>query len=101
MVVLHIAFGSDADYGTLQIIARFTDGQVREGDLETIQQRLIGPPEDIVIHSGYDVQGDFWNPGCASSRCGGEFVQVCKKEPKPRWHGVGVNPAKKGGEIGG
>jgi hypothetical protein len=42
-----MAFGSDADYGTLQIIARFTDGQVREGDLETIQQRLIGPPRTL------------------------------------------------------
>lgn len=38
VVVFCIAFGSDADYGTLEIIAQSTDGQAREGDLETIQQ---------------------------------------------------------------
>jgi hypothetical protein len=38
VVVFCIAFGNDADYSTLEIIARSTDGQVREGDLETIQQ---------------------------------------------------------------
>jgi hypothetical protein len=38
LVIFCIAFGSDADYGTLDTIARPTDGQVREGDLETIQQ---------------------------------------------------------------
>jgi Ca-activated chloride channel family protein len=38
VVVFCIAFGSDADYDTLEIIAQSTNGQVREGDLETIQQ---------------------------------------------------------------
>jgi hypothetical protein len=38
VVVFCIAFGSDADYSTLEIIAWSTDGQVGEGDLETIQQ---------------------------------------------------------------
>lgn len=38
VVVFCIAFGDDADYSTLETIARSTNGQVREGDLETIQQ---------------------------------------------------------------
>jgi len=38
VVVFCIAFGDDADYTTLEAIARSTNGQVRQGDLETIQQ---------------------------------------------------------------
>jgi Ca-activated chloride channel family protein len=36
-VVFCIAYGSDADLWTLQQIAESTGGQVREGDLETIE----------------------------------------------------------------
>ncbi len=38
VIVFCIAFGSDADYSTLEVIAQSTGGQVREGDLETIRQ---------------------------------------------------------------
>lgn len=37
VVIFCIAYGRDADMGTLQEIAEPTGGQVREGDLETIQ----------------------------------------------------------------
>jgi Ca-activated chloride channel family protein len=37
VVVFSIAYGSDADMGTLRAIAEPTGGQVREGDLETIR----------------------------------------------------------------
>jgi len=37
VVVFCIAYGRDADIGTLQAIAEPTGGQVREGDLETIR----------------------------------------------------------------
>ena len=37
MVVFSIAYGDDADMRTLQAISEPTGGQVREGDLETIQ----------------------------------------------------------------
>jgi Ca-activated chloride channel family protein len=38
VVVFAIAYGQDADYGTLRILAEATDGQVYEGTLETIRQ---------------------------------------------------------------
>lgn len=38
VVVFAIAYGGDADWGTLQALANATGGQVREGDLETIRQ---------------------------------------------------------------
>jgi Ca-activated chloride channel family protein len=37
VVIFCIAYGSDADYDTLQTIAEATGGQVRKGDLETIR----------------------------------------------------------------
>jgi Ca-activated chloride channel family protein len=37
VVVFCIAYGRDADMGTLQAIAEPTGGQVRMGDLETIR----------------------------------------------------------------
>jgi Ca-activated chloride channel family protein len=37
VVVFAIAYGQDADMGVLSIIAEATGGQVREGDLETIE----------------------------------------------------------------
>jgi Ca-activated chloride channel family protein len=38
VVVFCIAYGNDADYGTLESLAEATDGQVRTGDLESIRQ---------------------------------------------------------------
>ena len=38
IVVFCIAYGDDADYGTLEALAEATDGQVRTGDLESIRQ---------------------------------------------------------------
>ena len=38
IVVFCIAYGDDADYGTLEALAEATDGQVRKGDLESIRQ---------------------------------------------------------------
>ena len=38
VVVFAIAYGRDADYGTLRVLAEATDGQVYEGTLETIRQ---------------------------------------------------------------
>jgi Ca-activated chloride channel family protein len=38
VVVFAIAYGSDADYGTLRTLAEATGGQVFEGTLETIRQ---------------------------------------------------------------
>jgi len=38
IVVFCIAYGDDADYGTLEAIAEATNGQVRTGDLESIRQ---------------------------------------------------------------
>ncbi len=38
VVVFCIAYGDDADYGTLEALAEATDGQVRTGDLESIRQ---------------------------------------------------------------
>ncbi len=38
IVVFSIAYGDDADYGTLEALAEATDGQVRKGDLESIRQ---------------------------------------------------------------
>lgn len=38
VIVFAIAYGSDADYGTLRALADATDGQVYEGTLETIRQ---------------------------------------------------------------
>jgi Ca-activated chloride channel family protein len=38
IVVFCIAYGDDADYGTLEALADATDGQVRQGDLESIRQ---------------------------------------------------------------
>jgi Ca-activated chloride channel family protein len=38
VVVFAIAYGQDADYGTLRVLAEATDGQVYEGTLETIRQ---------------------------------------------------------------
>jgi len=38
IVVFCIAYGGDADYGTLESLAEATDGQVRKGDLESIRQ---------------------------------------------------------------
>jgi Ca-activated chloride channel homolog len=38
VIIFCIAYGSDADYDMLGRIAEATDGQVREGDLETIRQ---------------------------------------------------------------
>jgi Ca-activated chloride channel family protein len=38
VIVFAIAYGSDADYGTLRVLAEATGGQVHEGTLETIRQ---------------------------------------------------------------
>jgi len=38
IVVFCIAYGDDADYGTLEALAEATNGQVRKGDLESIRQ---------------------------------------------------------------
>jgi len=38
IVVFCIAYGDDADYSTLEALAEATDGQVRQGDLESIRQ---------------------------------------------------------------
>ena len=38
IVVFCIAYGDDADFGTLEALAEATDGQVRKGDLESIRQ---------------------------------------------------------------
>jgi Ca-activated chloride channel family protein len=38
IVLFCIAYGDDADYGTLEALAEATDGQVRKGDLESIRQ---------------------------------------------------------------
>jgi Ca-activated chloride channel family protein len=38
IVVFCIAYGDDADYDTLEALADATDGQVRQGDLESIKQ---------------------------------------------------------------
>ncbi|MFN2169198.1 MAG: VWA domain-containing protein [Anaerolineae bacterium] len=38
VVIFAVAFGDDADYDVLQIIADASGGQVRQGDLETIRQ---------------------------------------------------------------
>ena len=38
IVLFCIAYGDDADYGTLENLAEATDGQVRTGDLESIRQ---------------------------------------------------------------
>ena len=38
IVLFCIAYGDDADYGTLESLAEATDGQVRTGDLESIRQ---------------------------------------------------------------
>ena len=38
VIVFTIAFGSDADMGTLQTLAESTGGQVRQGDPETIRE---------------------------------------------------------------
>jgi Ca-activated chloride channel family protein len=38
VIVFAIAYGKDADYGTLRVLAEATNGQVYEGTLETIRQ---------------------------------------------------------------
>jgi len=38
IVVFSIAYGDDADYDTLEALAEATNGQVRQGDLESIRQ---------------------------------------------------------------
>ncbi len=38
VIVFAIAYGADADYATLRVLAEATDGQVYEGTLETIRQ---------------------------------------------------------------
>lgn len=38
VIVFAVAYGGDADYGTLRALAQATDGQVYEGTLETIRQ---------------------------------------------------------------
>jgi len=38
VVIFCIAYGDDADWGTLKVIAESSGGQVRKGDLETIRQ---------------------------------------------------------------
>jgi len=38
VIVFAIAYGSDADYGTLRVLTEATGGQVHEGTLETIRQ---------------------------------------------------------------
>jgi Ca-activated chloride channel family protein len=38
VIVFAVAYGEDADYGTLRSLAEATDGQVYEGNLETIRQ---------------------------------------------------------------
>ena len=38
VVIFCIAYGDDADYDTLRRLAEATGGQVRAGDLETIQE---------------------------------------------------------------